>query len=183
MHWLWYFWIYSFLGFLLEIAFARVIRHPKRDRKCLYFLPMCPVYGLGAVLILLLPEAVRARPLLLFPCAVLAATAAEYAMGFFYERVARVRFWDYGGMPLQVQGRICLPFSLAWGVLAVALIYAVHPAVEALGRSIPDWLTVALAAFFALDAGLSVYLLRREGSTEALRWYLRFTAGVRESGN
>ena len=48
MRWLWYFIIYSFCGFLLEVAFARAIRHPKRDRKCLIFLPLCPVYGLGA---------------------------------------------------------------------------------------------------------------------------------------
>ena len=50
--WLWYFYWYSFLGFLLEVAFARISGHPKRDRKCLLLLPLCPVYGLGACLIL-----------------------------------------------------------------------------------------------------------------------------------
>ena len=52
MVWMWYFSIYSFFGFLLEVAFARAIGHPKRDRKCFLLLPMCPVYGLGALLIL-----------------------------------------------------------------------------------------------------------------------------------
>ena len=47
--WFWYFMLYSFLGFVLEVLFARAIRNPKRDRKCFYFLPLCPVYGLGAV--------------------------------------------------------------------------------------------------------------------------------------
>ena len=46
--WLWYFYWYSFLGFLLEVAFARISGHPKRDRKCLLLLPLRPVYGLGA---------------------------------------------------------------------------------------------------------------------------------------
>ena len=69
--WFWYFVIYSFLGFLTEVAFARLTRNPKRDRKCRYFLPLCPVYGLGAIAILLLPEPVRQNPLLLFPCSAL----------------------------------------------------------------------------------------------------------------
>ena len=56
MRWLWYFIIYSFCGFLLEVAFARAIRHPKRDRKCLLLLPLCPVYGLGMLAVLALPE-------------------------------------------------------------------------------------------------------------------------------
>ena len=47
--WFWYFVLYSFLGFLVEVVFARITHNPKRDRKCLYFLPLCPVYGLGVL--------------------------------------------------------------------------------------------------------------------------------------
>ncbi|MCM1455793.1 MAG: hypothetical protein NC037_04615 [Bacteroides sp.] len=62
----WQFFFYSFCGFLLEVAFARAIRSPKQDRKCHLLLPVCPVYGVGALAILALPEAVAASPLLLF---------------------------------------------------------------------------------------------------------------------
>ena len=55
----WYFFLYSFVGFLFEVVYARATHSPKQDRKCLYLLPLCPVYGLGAVLSLLLPPAVR----------------------------------------------------------------------------------------------------------------------------
>ena len=55
--WFWYFVLYSFLGFLVEVVFARITHNPKRDRKCLYFLPLCPVYGLGVLLMLALPAA------------------------------------------------------------------------------------------------------------------------------
>ena len=67
----WIFLIYSFLGFLIEVAYARVTGEAKRDRKCRLLLPLCPVYGLGALGVQLLPEGVRAQPLLLFPAAVL----------------------------------------------------------------------------------------------------------------
>lgn len=63
MLWLWRFLLYGFLGFLLEVAFARVIHSPKLDRKCLLLLPLCPVYGFGAILILWLTEILDAGPL------------------------------------------------------------------------------------------------------------------------
>jgi len=68
--------IYSFLGFLLEVAFARLTRAAKQDRKCMLLLPLCPVYGLGGVLIAYLPEFVQRSPVLLFLCGALAAAFA-----------------------------------------------------------------------------------------------------------
>ena len=64
LEWIWYFIWYSFLGFLLEVGYARWTGG-RRDRKCLLLLPLCPVYGLGACVVLLLPPWVLERPLLL----------------------------------------------------------------------------------------------------------------------
>ena len=60
-------------------------------------------------------------------------------MAILYERGLGVSFWDYTGLPGSIQGKICLPFSLAWGALALPLIYFVHPAVARLtaGRKRP----------------------------------------------
>lgn len=175
--WFWYFVVYSFAGFLLEVLFARATGNPKRDRKCHLFLPICPVYGLGAVLILLLPAAVRANPLLLFFCGALAATAAEYAMAVVYHHAAGVDFWDYSHLPLQLGGRVCLLFSGLWGLLALGLTGLIQPWASALVPAIPGWLTLAAAALVAADAALTFYVLRRTRSTDALRWYLRLGLG------
>lgn len=169
----WYFLFYSFLGFVLEVLFARAVRSPKQDRKCHYFLPLCPVYGLGAVLILLLPPAVRERPFLLFPAAAVLCSAAEYGMGLFYEWVAHVQFWDYSELPLNLRGRVCLPFSLVWGALALLLVYTVHPAAAALAAAVPAAVTLPAALFYLADALLSLHLLRRARHTDVLRWYAR----------
>ena len=95
MVWFWYFLIYSFLGFLVEVVYVRVVGGAKRDRKCRLLLPICPVYGLGALAVLALPPFVQARPLLLLPAAGAACTAVEYLTSLFYEKVFRVSFWDY----------------------------------------------------------------------------------------
>ncbi len=172
-NWFWTFVLYSFIGFVLEVLFARVIHNPKRDRKCLYFLPLCPVYGLGAVLILLLPTSVRANPLLLFLFGGLAATAAEFFMGLFYEYVAKVRFWDYSHLPLNVGGQVCLLFTAAWGLLSLGLVYGVQPQIARLIPLIPSWLTLPAVLFLGLDVGFTLYVLRRERHTDALKWYAR----------
>lgn len=170
MIWFWSFTAYSFLGFLLEVAFARTTGG-RPDRKCLLVLPLCPVYGLGAGAILLLPRSVDAHPLLLFALGALAATAAEYLMSLFYEKALGVAFWDYRGLPGSLRGRVCLPFSLAWGLLALPLVYWVHPRLIPLLAAIPapvGWLT--LAALLA-DMALSGAMLRRTGDIGCLRWY------------
>lgn len=171
--WFWYFVLYSLIGFVLEVLFARAIRNPKKDRKCLYFLPLCPVYGLGAVLILLLPATVRGNPWLLLPCAALTATAPEYLLGLFYERVAGVQFWDYSHLPLNVGGKVCLLFTALWGVLGMGLVYWVHPWVARFVTIIPGWLTLPAILFLGLDVVFTLYILRRERSTDALMWYRR----------
>ena len=76
----WTFLFYSFCGFLLEVGFSKVTHSPKQDRKCHVLLPVCPVYGVGALSILLLPAAVTAYPFLLFLAGAAVCTAAEWGL-------------------------------------------------------------------------------------------------------
>lgn len=168
---LWIFFLYSLIGFGLELLFARLTRASKQDRKCLLFLPLCPVYGLGAVLILSLPDALRQSPWLLAACAALAATAAEYGTAFFYEQVWHIRFWDYSALPLQLHGRVCLPFSLIWSGLSLPLVYWLQPMLDPLLAILPDMLVLPLVLLFLADSLLTGNLLRRAEDTRALIWY------------
>ena len=179
--WFWYFVLYSFLGFLVEVVFARITHNPKRDRKCLYFLPLCPVYGLGVLLMLALPAA-RSNSWLLFLWAALSATGAEYLMDLFYDKVLGVSFWDYSHLPLNLHGRVCLLFSFFWGILGLIAVRLVHPLAAELVSRIPQAVTLPAALFLALDIGFSVFVLRRDGTTDALMWYRRLPArGARRS--
>ena len=176
----WQFLIYSFLGFSLEVLFARATRARKQDRKCMVLLPLCPVYGVGALLIVHLPAAVRSRPVLLFLLGTLAATGAEYAMDWLYEKALGVHFWNYSALPGNLNGRVCLAFSAAWGVLSLVVVAWVHPAVARWVSAIPPRWTLPAGLLFLLDLGFTVYLLRTTGSTDSLRWYDRFRRPARE---
>ncbi|MCD8008187.1 MAG: putative ABC transporter permease [Clostridiales bacterium] len=168
---IWSIFFYSVAGFGLEVAFAWATGSDKKDRKCMLVLPMCPVYGLGAAAILALPPFVRERVWLLLPAAALVATAAEYLMSLFYEKVWRVSFWDYSGLPGSIHGRVCLPFSVAWSLLSLPLVFWLQPLVAGLVAALPDLLLVPLGMVFAVDFALTGYVLRQTENTDSLKWY------------
>lgn len=173
MIWFWYFLIYSLIGFVLEVLFARATHSGKPDRKCFLLLPLCPVYGLGALGILSIAPLLWNHPVLLAVVGGGVATAAEYLMGVFYQRVLGVSFWDYAHLPMNVNGKVCLPFTLIWGVLALALVYALHPVIAALAAAIPEELCPAAVILTVTDAAISMYLLKTTGRTESLKWYAK----------
>lgn len=167
---LWYFWIYSFLGWLVELAFAAAARSEEKRRRCLLLLPLCPVYGLGMLAVLALPPMGWPGLMILGG---LAATAVEYVYHWVGERFLGVRFWDYARVPGNLRGRVCLPFTLAWGVLAWAAVRFVQPGAEALAEVVPAWATYALLLAFTADAVCSLRFLRVTGDLRALRQALR----------
>ena len=56
-------------------------------------------------------------------------TLIEYFTGFIFEKVFKLKLWDYSDSRFNIQGRVSLPFSLCWTVLALIFIAFVHPAV------------------------------------------------------
>ena len=166
----WNFVCYSFLGFCLEVLFARVTGG-RADRKCHLILPMCPVYGLGAVLILCLAPLTGGSPVLLFAVGAIAATVVEYGVALWYEKILGVSFWDYSDLKGNLQGRVCLPFSVAWGVLTLGLVYWVHPRVLSFIGQIPYPVAVAVMILVFADSVVSALILWRTGDRNCLKWY------------
>ena len=166
---LWRFWIYSFLGFLLETAFAAATRSQRRGRKCRLLLPLCPVYGLGVLAVLALPGELTDSFWDLALWGGLTATAVEYAVHWWYQTALGVFFWDYSAVPGNLRGRICLPFSAVWAVLlAVALPAAERWLAPVLPRIAPG-ITYWMLVVFAADTVCSWQILRRTRDTQALR--------------
>lgn len=163
---LWYFWIYSFLGWLVELAFAAVSRSEEKRRRCLLLLPLCPVYGFGMLAVLALPPMGGVK---LAVFGGLAVTAVEYVYHWAGERLLGVRFWDYAQVPGNFRGRVCLPFTLAWGMLTALTVWYVHPLVASLAAAIPTWATFGFLLLFSVDAVCSARFLWVTHDVEELR--------------
>ena len=168
MEWLWYFVFYSFLGYLLEKMYAKVTRARQQVRKCLLFLPLCPVYGLAMVLFLALTDAEQYSGWALVLRGGILCTLAEYAVHLFYDQVFHVRFWDYSGVPGNVWGRVCLPFSLVWSALSAWAAVFLQPVLEQLAAAIPPGATLALLLILSADIVFSCAILLRYHDTELL---------------
>lgn len=168
------FFVYSFLGFLLEVLYARLLGRGHHGRKCLLLLPLCPVYGMGAAAILHMPPLLQSHPVLILLAGGLLATLAEYAVGACYLLGAGVRFWDYSQAPGNLSGLICPLYTLFWGILALALVWGIHPALAPWMARIPEEAIAFLFALFAADSLVSLWLLRRTGTPDSLMWYRAF---------
>ncbi|MHC1695326.1 MAG: putative ABC transporter permease [Eubacteriales bacterium] len=148
-----YFFAYSFIGWTVETIYESTKQRRLVKRGFLYGF-ICPIYGTGMLLILLLLSPIKQHYVLLFLSAMLVATTVEYLVGWLLETIYHTRWWDYDDYPLNLHGRICLPISLCWGAGAFTAITFVHPQIVRLVDSVPDrdgysLLTVILVVFAA----------------------------------
>ena len=121
---LWAFVIFSFLGVVVEMAFFLVMEGALESRLGLLYLPLRPMYGVGGVACMLLLHGFLRRPLLIFLLGMLICTMVEYIAGVVMEKAFGTVFWDYSDKPLNLQGRVCLQYSVCWGLLALLPVYA-----------------------------------------------------------
>lgn len=122
--------VYSITGWIIEV----IATYP--DTKCFVnrgFLigPYCPIYGNCAIAMIFLLHNVT-NPILLFVLSILICSVGEYVTSYAMEKIFHARWWDYSKNKFNLNGRICLVNSLAFGVLGFLLIKFVNPFVVGL---------------------------------------------------
>ena len=164
---LWRFWLYSFLGYLLEKAFAAAAASPHRTRKCFLLLPLCPVYGLAMAAVLALAGDTEDFWQLALYGGIL-CTAVEYVVHFLYDRCLGVLFWDYSNTHLDLNRRVCFPFGIAWGILSALAVRYVQPLLVPVIEAVPPWVTLTAILLLTVDSFFSARLLRRSRNIDLL---------------
>ena len=139
--WLVYFVIYSFLGWVYETIVC-TIRWKRWENRGFLYGPICPIYGTGAVGSMIVIDLITKDGGSytwwgVFICSVLGSIVLEFSTHWLLEKFFHARWWDYSYMPLNIQGRVCLPFSLAFGAAGVFIVYVTNPFVY----SITEWIS------------------------------------------
>lgn len=151
---IYFFMIYSFLGWCVEISYAYKNNHCFVNRGFLYG-PFCPIYGFGVVFMLVSLHSFINNLLLLFIGATVLTSLIEYITGFVLEKVFKSKWWDYTEDPFNLHGRICLGFSLLWGAASVIVIKVIHPIIQYLLDKIPltigTYIFYVIILYFAID--------------------------------
>lgn len=127
-----YFLLYSVMGYFVETLFALITKGTWESRQSFLYGPFCGIYGLGAVFMILFLHYFNKSIPKLFVGGAVVGTIVEYFVSLFAEVVLHVKWWDYTGMLFSINGRVCLLFTIFWGILAVVFMYFVHPEVEKL---------------------------------------------------
>lgn len=132
----WYQWIliffcYCFFGWVFESTYVSLKERRPVNRGFLR-LPMLPLYGTGAVMMLFVSLPVKDNLVLVYFLGMAAATLLEYVTGWGMERLFKMRYWDYSSQRFQLHGYICLTSSIAWGWLTILLTEVLHPPVDRL---------------------------------------------------
>lgn len=147
--------IYSFLGWCVEVSFVAVTTGRVVNRGFLNG-PVCPIYGVGVVIVLFFLDPLRGNTFLLFLGSVLLTSLLEWVTGFVLEKIFHQRWWDYSNEPFNLGGYICLRFSIAWGLACLFVVEIIHPSILWLIHLIPHTLGLVLLALFS--AGMLVDL-------------------------
>lgn len=157
--WLLFFFIYCFIGWIWESCYVSVENKKWVNRGFLRG-PMLPIYGFGAIIILVATIPVKENLILVFIFGMIAATLLEYFTGVIMEKIFHVMYWDYSDEAFNFQGHICLLCSLAWGAFSILMIKVIHPPIEYIVFMIPDIIIEIIDLFilvlFTIDTVQSV---------------------------
>ncbi len=136
MQWLFFIYIYSFLGWCYESVYVSIKQKRWVNRGFLRG-PFLPLYGSGAIMMLIVSTPFRDNLLFTFLAGCIGATALEYVTGVTMEGLFKVRYWDYTGRRFNFRGHICLAATLAWGAFTILLTNVIHKPVEKMVLSMP----------------------------------------------
>lgn len=168
----WIFLICCVLGFAVETLWCYIKLGYIESRKSLVYGPLSVAYGMGGVLLTLVLYKLRdSKDWKIFLTAFVCGTVTEYICSLGQEIVFGSVAWDYSNVPLNINGRVCLLYSLFWGVLGIVWIKYIYPAMSKLIEKIPfsigKVLTVAFIIFFVFDSFLSAAAALRMDKRDA----------------
>ncbi len=160
-----YFIIYGFAGYVVETLFALATMGVWECRQSFLYGPFLGVYGIGAVCIILFSQYFKKNNFSLFLGGCVIGSVTEYIVSFGTEILIGTRWWDYSDKILNINGRVCLLYSIFWGILTVFLVKLVNPKIDKLctkiqnkiSRKILKIVTAIIMTFLCIDCVATIF--------------------------
>ena len=151
------FFIYSFLGFLLEGIFTLIVS--RHFSSGILYGPWTPVYGFGAVLTIVISKKIFKKmhqnkfieTLVTFLVLTIVLTVIEWLGGILIENLFHETLWNYKDYKFNIGKYIALEMALVWGIASILVIYFLKPIIDKLENKIPKSITTLLSILFIID--------------------------------
>ena len=124
-----YFFIFAFLGWFLETLYSFYELGHFTKRGFLYG-PICPIYGYGALILITFLSKYKKNSIKLFFYSAIVFSAFEYVVSFVLDSLFATKWWDYTNEFFNLNGRISIFYSFAWGIIAILLIHNIYPFIK-----------------------------------------------------
>lgn len=166
---------YSFFGWLIETTVA-TIKNKTYGNRGFVSGPFCFIYGFSAIFMSIFLRELKSTPVFLFLGTSIVATVIEWITGKAFERIQKERWWNYSHKKWNIDGYICLQYSLLWGILGCIAIYWTNDLILALLKLLPDFLLHliiwGLIAINILDMIASILTLNHheKKSSKLIHW-------------
>ena len=153
---LWFFILYSFIGWVIGTS-AAALRKKKFIDVGALFGPYCPSYGLGGVCFAVFLSELREHLFFLFLGGVILSFFITVMTGLILEKIFHRKWWDYSGRKMQFAGYANLPAVLLWGVSALVCIEFLNPFLVDVLSLIPELagVVILIVVYLTLAADLA----------------------------
>ena len=159
-----YFIVYSICGYVIETLYGLLTKGVIESRQSMLYGPFCCIYGLGAICLLCIPKSAKKNNWTLFIAGFIIGSVVEYIVSWVGEVIFNIKWWDYSNFPLNINGRVCVYFSIFWGILTICLNKVINPTVDKVLGKVPmkilHVLTVIIMIFMAFDFIISSFALK-----------------------
>ena len=156
----------SFAGVILELLWCLARHGYLESRSGLVWGPFNMLYGVGAASLSIILYRFRNRgKWLSFLGGFVVGSVVEYGCSWLQEVLFGSRSWDYSRVPFNINGRICLLYSLFWGALGIFWIKDIYPFMAKWILKLPNRagkiLTWVLSIFLAVNCLVSAAAVYR----------------------
>ena len=157
----WYFVFFSVVGLLVETTYGYITTGILESRKGLLIGPFCPVYGIGAAILIISTYRLEKYPIKIFIVGAIVGGVVEYIISYCLEAIYGIRFWEYSYLLFNLNGRICILYSIFWGILSILLTKWIKPLIDKIINKIPTkkGIEIALLVFLIIDALVTVWAI------------------------
>lgn len=159
-----YFLIYSFIGWIMEEVYVGIELKKIVNRGFLIG-PICPIYGVGFLLLYFLIK--TSNPILVFLESIVICSILEYSTSYILEKVFNARWWDYSKEKFNLNGRICAKTMIPFGIIGTIFLCIVQPRVQVIinyfNPMILSITSLILGILFISDVILSFKIMHNIG--------------------